>query len=534
MSKAWWEYPVVFVALILSVSLPLWFTSLPPLIDLPTHMAGYRVQTDLTDNPLLQRNWAFHWSPIGNLGVELLVGPLAKFVGLERAVWWIVASIPPLLAWGMLRAARLAHGRVPGTALAALPFALAYPYQFGFVNFWLGLALAFHAYVFWPRSSVGRRWLMFIPIGMAVWVCHAFAWGVLGVLVGGWELGEAFTKQGERLPTAVGRIIARCAPLLLPLLPMIYWRAGRGGMATDEWFVWTTKALWITEMLRDQSRLLDVASVLGIAFIIAAVVGLTYIQERRLAFEPHLGFAALALASLYLVVPNQLLGSSYADTRLAPVAMMVTLLSIAPGSGAIERYCAVMMIILLAVRLAVGSAGYAAYDRDFTSHLRALDLITPGARVVALVRSPCEALAPELVSSPGEEPWRLPRDQHLASLAVVRRSAFVNTSWKVSGDELVMPTGALGSSFNADPSQFVSDDDDCPTDLRPRLAQRIAEVPRDIFDYVWVLGFAPASLPRYDGLRPLYADGASVLYAVESKKGHHRPAPRLCSQAHCN
>jgi hypothetical protein len=421
----------------------------------------------------------------------------------------------------MLRFARVAHGRVPGTAFAALPFALAYPYQFGFVNFWLGLALAFHAYAFWPRSSGGRRWLLFVPIGMAVWVCHAFAWGVLGVLVGGWELGEAFTKRRQSLLAAAGRIIVRCAPLLFPLLPMMHWREGVGGMATDDWFLWSTKVLWITEMLRDQSRLLDVASVIGIAFVVAAVVGLTWIQGRRFAFEPHLGFAALALALLYLVVPNQLLGSGYADTRLAPVATMVALLSIAPARGAIERSCALVMVVLLAVRLAVGSAGYAAYDRDFTSHLKALDRITPGARVAALVGAPCEAWDAELVSSPGEEPWRWPRNQHLASLAVVRRSAFVNTSWKVSGDELVIPTGALRTSFNADPSQFVSDIDDCPTDLRPRLAQRIAEVPRGIFDYVWVFGFAPASLPRYDGLRPLYADGASVLYAVERKEGPH-------------
>jgi hypothetical protein len=41
-----------------------------------------------------------------------------------------------------------------------------------------------------------------------------------------------------------------------------------------------------------------------------------------------------------------------------------------------------------------------------------------------------------------------------------------------------------------------------------------------VFDYVWVFGFSPSSLPAYAGLRPLYADGASVLYAVEGKNGH--------------
>src|SRR5437868_1255808 len=112
--RGWWQHPIAVAALILSVTLPLWFTSLPPLTDLPTHMAGYRVEIDLAHDPLLQRNWAFHWALMGNLGVDLLVWPLAKLIGLERAVWWIVTAIPPLLAWGIFRAARTVHGRVPG------------------------------------------------------------------------------------------------------------------------------------------------------------------------------------------------------------------------------------------------------------------------------------------------------------------------------------------------------------------------------------------------------------------------------------
>ena len=106
-------------------------------------------------------------------------------------------------------------------------------------------------------------------------------------------------------------------------------------------------------------------------------------------------------------------------------------------------------------------------------------------------------------------------------MALAAQPAPGNTYWNNLEDQLSIPTGALGTSFNGDPSQFVANKRDCPADLRPRLAQRIAEVPRNVFDYVWVFGFAPASLPRYDGLRPLYSDGASVLYAVERKKGRH-------------
>jgi hypothetical protein len=288
---------------------------------------------------------------------------------------------------------------------------------------------------------------------------------------------------------------------------MLVWRTDRGGMDIAGWFRWSTKLQWLNEMLHDQSQLLDVLSVVGIGFALVAVLLLTLARERRLAIDLHLGVASLVLALLYLVMPYQIFGSAYADTRLAPVVAIVFILAVKPPRGLIEQLCALAAVALLAVRLAVGAQGYAAYDRDFTSHLRALDRIVPGSKVAALVGYSCY------------RPWREARTQHLASLAVVRRHAFVNTHWDISGAELLVPKGALGTGYNADPSQFVFDFRHCPKDLRPRLAQKIAAVPRDVFDYVWVFGFPPASLPAYPGLRPLYADGASVLYTVEGKKG---------------
>jgi hypothetical protein len=471
-------------------------------------MARYRVQIDIANDPLLQRNWGFHWAIIGNLGDDLLVWPLAKLIGLERAVWVIVTAIPPLLAWGMVRTVRTIHGRLPGTALAALPFALAYPFQFGFVNFWLGVALAFHAFAFWPRTNGLRHWLVFVPVGLALWTCHAFAWGVFGVLVGSWELAQALGRSPLRPIAAIWGVVARCAPLLLALIPMLLWREGHG-MATYGWFLWPMKLIWFTEALRDQWRQLDISSLSAIQSALVGVIVWVFVRDRRLAIDPHLGIATIVLALLYLIMPYQQFGSGYADTRMAPLVMMVAILAVAPPVGRIDRYCAVAAVVLLTIRLTVSASGFAAYDRDFTSHLRALDYIKRGSKVAALVASPCP------------KPWREPRTQHLASLAVVRRDAFVNTHWDVGGAELLRPIGAVGTAFNADPSQFVFVRRRCLSDLRPRLAQRIAAVPRDLFDYVWVFGFDPKRLPAYPGLRPLYADGASVLYAVQGRNAQH-------------
>jgi hypothetical protein len=125
----WWNTAAATAGLMLLSTAPLWFTSLPPLIDLPGHMGRYHVELHLADSPTLQRNWDFHWRLIANLGVDLLVVPLAAVFGLSRAVWIIALALPPLMIWGIVRMSRALHGQLTPFALAAAPFALAYPYQ---------------------------------------------------------------------------------------------------------------------------------------------------------------------------------------------------------------------------------------------------------------------------------------------------------------------------------------------------------------------------------------------------------------------
>jgi hypothetical protein len=59
------------------------------------------------------------------------------------------------------------HGKVPPTSLFALPLAYAFPFQFGFVNFTLGVALTFLAAALWLRlGTQGRtrlRAALFVP-----------------------------------------------------------------------------------------------------------------------------------------------------------------------------------------------------------------------------------------------------------------------------------------------------------------------------------------------------------------------------------
>ena len=115
----WWERRSTVAALVLLSALPLLWPDVPPLLDLPGHIGRYRVQLDGATSPALQSYYMFEWRLIGNLGVDLLVMPLARIFGLELAVKLIVLAIPPMTVAGFLWVSREVAGRVPPSARSA-------------------------------------------------------------------------------------------------------------------------------------------------------------------------------------------------------------------------------------------------------------------------------------------------------------------------------------------------------------------------------------------------------------------------------
>jgi hypothetical protein len=495
-----WEQPLALAGVMLLSTVPLWTARVPPLIDLPGHMGRYHVELDLARSALLQRNWDFHWALIGNLGVDLLIVPLSGLLGLQRAVWLVALLLPPLMIWGLARMSRALHGQVSPFVLAAAPFALAYPYQYGFVNYWLSCALAFHAFASWAEAAgrpALRRAVAFAPAALVIWLAHAYGWAILLVLAGAFELTRAWTSKPARWPAMALGIAGRIWPIAVPLLLMLAWRQGGAGASTGHFFDLGQKLLGMLSTLRDQSPWLDVTSLLFALILVHIGV-----REAALRVNPALGLAAAIFLGLILVMPGQLFGSAFADTRLWPVFFMAALAAIGPASPRWRGLPVVagLALALLVARVAVTSAGFAAYDQAYARHLRALDRVPPGASIAVLARSAdCDS-------------WRHERVAHLGSLAIMRKDAFVNSQWEIPGGQLLTPLHARGTAFNADPSQYL--EAGCADAAGPALARKIGQIPRDRFDYVWLLGFDMPRLAAPTGLTRLYSDDRSALYRL--------------------
>jgi hypothetical protein len=498
----WWETRRFVLFIMLLTAIPLVWPNIAPLVDLPGHIGRYRVQLELASSPELQQFYTFYWDLIGNLGVDLLVQVFAPIFGLEPTVKFIVLLIPVLTVGGLLWIAHEVHGRVPPTALFAVPFAYNYPFLFGFVNFALAMALASLAFALWLRlgrqDRVKLRALLFVPISLALWICHAFGWGTLGVLAFSAELVRQYDK-GRGFFMSACYAALHCLPLIPPVGLMLVWRSGSQG-TTGDWFNWDLKLQWITMVLRDRWRLFDIIS-LALAF---GLLGWTCVA-RRLTFSRNLAASALFLIAVFVLLPRIVFGSAYADMRLAPYLFMIALIAIRIPEAAGKRFSQALAIAGLAfvlVRTAGTTASMYLYDRSWDRELAALDHVPRGARMVSFVGRPCI------------EEWAMSRRLHLPALAIARRYAFSNDQWTMAGAQLLQVRYMAGWPYIRDPTEVVTARR-CRWEVWRTLDTSLATFPRDAFDYVWIIDPPEYNEALTAGLTQVWRDGRSVLYRVE-------------------
>jgi hypothetical protein len=491
-ARPWWERRGVAALLALACAIPLVWPAIPPLTDAPSHLARYHIALDRP--AALAAAFGYHWSLIGNLGVDLAVVPLAPLLGVERAGKLVILLIPVLAAGGMLAAARAAHGRVPPTALFALPLVLGWPLQLGFVNFCLGMALAFWLLAGWIALADRPRLraALAVPASWLVWVAHAFTWGLAGLMAFGAEVALR-RSRGQPWPRAIAWAALHALALATPVLAMLGTDATAA--ASSSGFSWASKLASLTTALRDHWLPLDLASLLLLLAVLIFAA-----THRGLRFSAVLGVPALLVGAAFLATPGVLFGAAFADTRIAPYAVALALLSIRPSADAsLAKTLSIVAAGFVAIRVAAATASLLLASAVFERELAALPHIPRGAAVFAAVRHECTG------------DWDDRRYDHLPSVAILRRDAFTNDQWVMPGQQLltIRPTGA--APWDRDPSQLVSDHvcSAAATDL----FTVVRTIPRRRYDYLWTIGFPPGRV-AYPDFVPVWRSDRSALYRV--------------------
>lgn len=510
--SGWWERWWFLALVSLLCAVPLLLPETPPLVDVPGHMARYRIQLDLESSADLQRYFEFEWSLIANLGVDLLMIPLAPLLGLETAVKLIAIMIPILTAAGIFWVSREVHGHVPPTIFFAIPFVYGFPFNFGFLNFSLSIALALLGLALWIR--LGRqqrpavRALLFAPLSCAIWVVHAFGWGMLGLTAWSAEIIRQ-RDSGHSWPISALRAVLHSIVLALPLPLMVLWRSGDVGGLTTDFFYLPGKAFALVAALRDRWLIWDS---FGLALAIM-IIGVALI-ERRFEFARKLAVPALVLTAIFILLPKLLFGSAYADMRLTPLMLILAIAAIrfVPGeSFRVRERIALLGLAFFALRLAGNTLSFAISDHETQERLQALDHIPRGARVSFFVGDyHCQA------------EWPMARDSHLGSFVITRRLGFSNDQWQMPGAQLLRIVYPPAGEFDSDASQFLLPKECWVRAQRPEITKNLkttdhalAIFPRDAFDYVWMIRPPDFEMKGQPGLIPIWRGRDSILYRID-------------------
>ena len=214
-------------------------------------------------------------------------------------------------------------------------------------------------------------------------------------------------------------------------------------------------------------------------------------------------FRSLVLLAGFVTLPWMIFGSAYADMRLFPYVVAVALLAIRfrdtmPFKTA--RVFAILGLAFFLIRIAGNTASLAIAADDQRAKLHALDHVPMGARVATLVGDECSTQ------------WLLPRNTHLGAMVIVRREGFSNDQWVTSGLNLLQLRYKEPGIFASDPSQIVPDRE-CPSSWSIDAALR--RLPRDKFDYVWLIDTQSFDPKLVAGLTPVWRGKGSILYRVQ-------------------
>ena len=539
--EPWWEQRRLHFVLALLATVPLLYPAVPVWGDMPAHLAMYRVALEhgQPGSPLGQF-YAYAWKIQGNMGVDLLVMPLARLFPLEMAAKLILIFTMALTVFGILALSREVHGRTSPLALFAVPLAYGFTFQFGMANYCLSMALALCGFALWLKwGRLGRgalRALVFLVGSPLLWMCHIYGWAVLCVLCGMTEISRNL-KRGDGLVAGFWHAMLTCAVLALPLAATLIWRSGGSEFASG-WFDFEEK---ISFMLHTLSAVWPMGNVKSIIIKISVLLllGFVMLRQRRWRLQPQMRLAVATLLVLFLLLPTVLFSSYAADGRLLPYIVILSLLSLeitGPADEVRRRRLASWGLGFTLVQFTALTLSFAATAKAQEQRLRVLNELPMGARLVTLIGggSFCDDHEYNRVMN------------HLPSMAIVRRRAFGNDQFQ--NDQLMRviypptPHGTPGHAlrdYYHDESQLVSNPrcrhspiDTALVNMRGNnlaandyarrqdphsIEYTLANLPRDSFDYVWLI--AP---PSFDpgllhGMTRIAAVGDSSLYRIDNR-----------------
>jgi hypothetical protein len=433
------QFWLLFLGLFVIAALPLLRVELPPFVDYPNHLARMHVLIEQPRSEALQRYYEIRWRPLPNLAMDLVVPVLARVMPLEWAGKVFILICLALLPGGAALLHRAAAGRWSVWPLFAFLFLYSHSLLWGFLNFLCGLGLALAAVALWlalAKRAGALRVGAASACALVLFFAHLMACAIFALLIAGHEIGDLWRRRAVSAREVLARALAVGLPFAIPLAILVF--DGLGGKLGDIQYEGFLRKATVLSMYEGHP-VLDLAS----SVVLVGLAAFGYLR-RHVTIVPALRAPLLLLALAYLFAPATLMTAHGIDERL-PLAIVLVLAAGTTSSGLATirlRVVALAGLALFLARVAAVEADGEAADQIYPRLVAILDQVPSGGRLA--VASGSNDVGPSGIPI-----------NHLPTLAVIRRDAFVTTLFTYDTQQPVALTPAARAlQDDADPGEL--------------------------------------------------------------------------------
>ena len=398
---------------------PLLIAEVPPVLDYPNHLARLVLLAARPDDPELGRLFATQWSIMPNLAVDLIGPGLLRLLPVHVAGICLLGAVLLLNLAGVIALHHALFGRLSFWPLASGLMAYNSGFLLGFLNWQIGSGLAMlfaAAWLVWRDRQPLATILGAAMASVILFFCHLMGLAFFLALIGSaelyamWRGGSVWRRSAALAPVVAG-------PIMLSLVTSL-----RDEPVATHWMTPHEKLVQVASPFINYVFPLDIVTAVliygGVALAIAA---------GWFVLAPRAVVAALGLAILYVVLPFDLMSTSFLDTRVA--IMLGFLLFAAVDPARLPRVASRVLVIgltgLFAVRMGVLAQVWTEHRRDLSDLRDVIAAVPPGASVY--VTNVPQEEAPAYWDA-GPRSRRLSNtlraDYHLPALLLIERGAF--------------------------------------------------------------------------------------------------------------
>lgn len=335
----------VFFALVFIVLVaPIWVVEIPPLVDLPNHAARISILANYDDSKFFREHFEVLYEPIPNMGMDMLLMPLAELVGIWTAFKIFLSLIVVLFVVGCQLIAGVLHKNALTFTSLVAPFLLYGSTLFyGYLNYLLSVALfliCFGLWLRWRDSLTALRFLFLSVLVFAVYLSHLSSFAFLGLAIVLYNLYQTRSKGPKERSVAFW--LADASLFLAPAIAFLTFIRGSGSVGTLEWEGFRKKLVVSIGPLLSYDNFVDIICYGAVLGFIAWLL-----FRKRIVVNRSVLFVSLSFFLLFFVAPTSLFTAGDADARIVLPAYCLLILSI--DSRSVMRDYVPIAILILAL-----------------------------------------------------------------------------------------------------------------------------------------------------------------------------------------